>query len=244
MVMAAGFVVASAPAMATPQDGLKGIDPRALFEGLKPYLLQRASRGEGIVPQGLLGEDSVDYRPFTLVSVPTAEIDKFMVIADESSPIPAKLQGLWWMDGNPFPDDLVSFGRSLWDPINRRIYIRVYDEAIWTWHDNIAGRITYRGARLNGLVYEVQLSNGDQFAMITPIIQIGLKHYRLPKALTYFTARYIQDGLWLRESWVFGVKANTYNLRRIVRADGTREEAFAEYLKVALPSTLIARRPY
>ena len=65
--------------------------------------------------------------------------------------IPPNLQGLFYMEGNPAPDDIASFGGSDWafndyDGVNDASVdaeISVYGNRVWSWHDNAAGRATY-----------------------------------------------------------------------------------------------------
>ena len=65
--------------------------------------------------------------------------------------IPTNLQGLFYMEGNPAPDDIASFGGSDWafndyDGVSDASVdaeISVYGNRVWSWHDNAAGRATY-----------------------------------------------------------------------------------------------------
>jgi hypothetical protein len=56
---------------------------------------------------------------FELIEIRSEQVDQEMIIAGESSGIPEVLQGLWWMDGNPLPDEVISLGGSTWDPETR-----------------------------------------------------------------------------------------------------------------------------
>ena len=62
-----------------------------------------------------------------------AQIDEYVPIADARTGLPESLQGIFWMDGNPLPDKVVSFAASTWDAENRRTSIKVYGEGIWSW---------------------------------------------------------------------------------------------------------------
>lgn len=183
-----------------------------------------------------------DHPRYRLVEVPTREIDKHMPIADGSNGIPEALQGLWWMDGNPLADEVVSFGASTWDPASRTTRIQVYGERVWSWHPNAQGRALYFGVRNSKLVYELQCNEDITFCLIVPIVDVGEKEVRVPTSLVKFTARLISDGVWLRETSFFGREAHTYAFRRIVRGNGEREPAFEEFVRSAQPTQLLAER--
>ncbi|GAB5365948.1 hypothetical protein AAMO2058_001102200, partial [Amorphochlora amoebiformis] len=51
--------------------------------------------------------------------------------------IPENLRGVWWMSGNPQPDDLTCLHRSIWYPSQRRLRIYLTGMDSWTWHDSV-----------------------------------------------------------------------------------------------------------
>ena len=53
----------------------------------------------------------------------------------------------------------------------------------------------------------------------------------------------IEDGHWVRHSAYFGIPILDYQLRRIVKGDGTRDvSTYDEYLKFAGATALIGKR--
>ena len=183
-----------------------------------------------------------DTTAYRLVEVPSSSADAFMPIAGPRTGLPASLQGLFWMDGNPLPDKLVSFGASSWDAATRTTRIKVYDEGIWSWHGDLAGRALYGFVRAVELTYELQFNEALDFAEITPILHVSGKTVRVPSSIVRFTARLTGEGVLLRESYLFGRLFNTYHFRRVVTADGQRLPAFDDYVAVAPPTSVIAER--
>jgi hypothetical protein len=192
---------------------------------------------EGHASSALTFEDG-----YQLIEIRSDQVDREMFIAGEASGIPAVLQGLWWMDGNPLPDQVISLGASRWDPETCTTRIHVYGERIWSWDGNVLGRSLYAFVRAVSLVYELRFNQDLTSGTILPIVRLGGKQVRIPGALTKFTMRFVHEGLWLRESWFFGVFYHRYDLRRIVRSDGSRMDAFAEYARAAPARSYLAVR--
>ena len=91
-----------------------------------------------------------DTKKCELFPVRKEEILKEMLPGAIDTRIPPNLQGLFYMEGNPAPDDIASFGGSDWafndyDGVNDASVdaeISVYGNRVWSWHDNAAGRAT------------------------------------------------------------------------------------------------------
>lgn len=179
---------------------------------------------------------------YDLIEIPSDRVDEEMLIAGGSSGIPDALQGLWWMDGNPLPDEVISLGASTWNPDEQTTRIVVYGERIWSWHANIPGRMLYRMARRSRLVYELQLDQDPTHGTITPIIDILGARVRVPRWLVALTMERVRDGLWLRKSRFFGLIPHVYHLRRIVSGDGSRLDTYAAYVESAPPRSFLAVR--
>lgn len=179
---------------------------------------------------------------YQLVAFASEDADQVMTIGDGSTGIPPALQGLWWMDGNPLADKLVSFGASPWSPDTGQTSIVVYGEAIWSWHGDLEGRALYASVRAADLVYEVDYDEDLTFATITPTVKVGPVRVRVPASIVRFTATRISDDLWLRHSYLHGRLVHTYAFRRVVRGDGTREPAYDAYVAAAPPTSFIAER--
>ncbi|WP_437321563.1 hypothetical protein [Sorangium sp. So ce385] len=181
---------------------------------------------------------------YELIEIPSDRVDREMLVAGPSSGIPEALQGLFWMDGNPLPDEVVSLGGSVWDAETSTTRIHVYGERVWSWHADLRGRGLYALVRAARLVYELRLDAERTFGEIVPFVSLAGRRVRVPEQLARLTMRRVSDGHWLRESWFFGVFHHVYDLRRIVCGDGSRTDAFAAYASSApARSALAARRP-
>lgn len=179
---------------------------------------------------------------YELIEVSSDTINREMRIAGPMSGIPEVLQGLWWMDGNPLPDEVISLGRSIWNQDTRSTGIEVYGERIWSWHASIWGRSAYALAYRSRLVYELAFDEKLCVGTITPVMRVLGRRVRVPESLVRLTMHLEYDGVWRRESRLFGLFHHAYRLRRIVRGDGAREEAFADYVRSAPARSLLAVR--
>ncbi|MGK3983587.1 hypothetical protein WME99_11165 [Sorangium sp. So ce136] len=179
---------------------------------------------------------------YELVEVRSDQVDREMLLASESSGIPEALQGLFWMDGNPLPDEVISLGRSTWHRETSTTRIHVYDERIWSWHADLQGRGLYALARATRLVYELRFNADLTFGDIVPFVSLAGKRVRVPEQLTRFTMRRVSEDHWLRDSWFVGLFHHVYDLRRIVRGDGSRTDAFSTYARSAPPLSALAVR--
>ena len=186
--------------------------------------------------------DGRAHTDYTLIEILSDQVDEEMLIASESSGIPDALEGLWWMDGNPLPDEVISFGASRWNSDERATRIVVYGERIWSWHGNLAGRLLYRRTRRVRLVYEFRFDPDMTHGTIVPIITFLGIRVRIPGALTRLTMERVRDGLWLRKSLFFGLIPHIYHLRRIVSGAGSRLDTYAAYVKAAPPRSFLAIR--
>ena len=161
------------------------------------------------------------------------QIDQVMIIADEASEVPSELHGLWWMDGNPVADDVVSFAKSSWDENRRKTSIEVFGSGVWSWHDSEDGLRTFGGANRFKLTYNFTFNPELTFAQIIPVVSLGKIKLRIPKFIANFTMVRLDDGYWVRKTKFFGQDSGDYYLRRIVSADGVRAESFYDFLNSA-----------
>ncbi len=240
-VLMGSLLVAPASAVAEPASSVQAVastDPAMLA------LMRYAAELElGLVaPPSDAVAAAPDPTAYRLVEVPSNQADQYMPVANDRTGLPASLQGLFWMDGNPLPDKLVSFGSSTWDAASRTTRIKVYDEGIWSWHGDAQGRALYAFVRAVELIYELKFDEALTLAEITPILRIAGKTVRVPSAIVRFTARVVGDGVFLRESYLLGKLINTYTFRRVVTADGQRLPAFADYVAASPVTSVIAER--
>ncbi len=187
--------------------------------------------------------------PYELVSVPHSEIDSHLVIGSDATGTPANLQGLWWMNGNPLPDEVVSFAGMSWtdivedgEVVGHRGFVPVYDEGVWSWHDSVYGRGLYDLVLQNKLTYEVVFNADYTEAQVTPraklfglVPQVTLP----PSMLVDFDMRLVDENEFARDSVIFG-QPSSYRFRRIVDGQGKRLPAFQEFLAaVEAPNALL-----
>jgi len=168
-----------------------------------------------------------------VIEVPSDGIEAYMPIATGESGLPATIQGIWWMDGNPIGDILVTLGSSRYDPATRTAFLTTGDEGSYSFRTSVLTRQAYEQARDRGYGYVLQFDPTFQQASLTPSQLVEGKRRLVSERVVKFTMRYVEDGHWIRESSLFGVKIPDYHLRRVVRPDGVRDPAYADYLKHA-----------
>ncbi|KAI8913361.1 hypothetical protein EDD86DRAFT_104479 [Gorgonomyces haynaldii] len=178
-----------------------------------------------------------DCRDFKLQSFKTEDVASYLTIGTEAN-IPAALQdftGLWYMNGNPLADECLSFAGVKWDEKEQAYLAKVYDEKIWTWDDNIQGRVLYQAVRTAGLTYAITAVNATTYH-VKPLLRLPgyllNKDVAIGDMLAEFLIMKTEDpNQWRRASAFFGKPVADYKFQRIVYANGTRTEKFAnQYL--------------
>ena len=188
----------------------------------------------------LMSVNALARSPYSLESVPHEDIDSYMTIGSDETNTPKNLQGLWWMDGNPLPDEVVSFASAQIEAIEEdgeivgwEAYIPVYDEGIWTWHDSLAGRALYRAVEKNNLVYRGIFNADWTFGQVTPNVRLFsvLPNLNIPQSrLLDFSMTQVTENEWRRDSVLFGGESS-YRFRQIVDGEGNRLPAYDEYVQ-------------
>ncbi len=176
---------------------------------------------------------------YTYKIVPHEEIDQYLVPGSDATGTPEALQGLWWLDGNPVHDEVISFAGAQFQPIEEagkvvgyEAFLPVYDEGVWSWHNDVGGwrgYIVARKVRLTyHLVFDANFTSGD----ITPVVKLlpGQEPVEIPQSFfASFTMDLVNNNEWSRDTAVLGSKSN-YRFRRIVDGEGTRLPNFEDYL--------------
>ncbi len=178
-----------------------------------------------------------DCRDFSLQEIKTDEVEKFLTIGTKQN-VPKGLDdfhGLWYMNGNPLADEVLSFAGAKFDAQQNAYLARVYDEKIWTWSPNTAGRTLYQAVRQTGLTYKI-VKEDDATYQVTPLIflpeyLLGVE-LSIPALLADFEIKKTEDpDVWMRPSKFFGRNIGTYRFTRIVYANGTRtSKYYSDYL--------------
>ena len=156
-----------------------------------------------------------------LVSFDTVNIAEEMRIGTGETGLPESLQGLWWMDGVPYPEVVLSFGGSIWDADSRTLIGNPLEEGVMAFNDDLLGSLYYGlyGATQASMV--VQFNEDITSADISLNVRVLGMTIPLPQWFMSFTMFLVEDGLWDRDtSVIFFVPVGSYKFRRIVTADG------------------------
>jgi|GEM_PF-3287804 hypothetical protein len=176
---------------------------------------------------------------YGLLPVAHDQIDLFMVRGTPENNTPEALQGLWWMNGNPLPDEIVSFAGVEWQEIvengavvGYRGALPVYDEGVWSWHKSAFGRGLYNFVLSSRLVYVAEFNKDFSAGIVTPTFEpFGSgKDFEIPASnFVTFAMNKVDDNEYARDSIVLGGET-TYRFRRVVDANGVRLPAWQDYL--------------
>ncbi|NRA65928.1 MAG: hypothetical protein HRU19_15680 [Pseudobacteriovorax sp.] len=176
---------------------------------------------------------------YDLVSVPHKDIDGFLVPGSDATNTPEALQGLWFMDGNPLADEVISFASARFEPYvdaegnsGYKALVPVYDEGIWTWHDNAYGRLLYGLVLKSRLEYLIEFNEDFSEGQVTPTFDplILLPSIVVPPSmLVDFELNKVAEDEYARDSIILG-QVSTYRFRRIVDGEGRRLPAYEDYV--------------
>lgn len=156
--------------------------------------------------------------------------------------LPSVLQGVFFMDGNPLPDDCITLYNQAWDEKTNCLTLPVTGPTQWTFHNTILGWILLWAAKLSGFRYKIQFEDDSlQMAQVTPIT------FGIPVPRWIIDATMCQDDsakqgeLWQRKNVWFGglPRVGEYVLRRIVDEKGEYTPAFEDMLKKVDPTCLV-----
>ena len=151
---------------------------------------------------------------------------------EESKDLPEVLQGVFFMDGNPLPDDCITMYNSQWDAKNLTLLLQVFAPIQWTFHASIAGRFLIYFVKLFRVTYEFRFD--DETLKSADIIPI-LLGFKVPKFLANFLIEQDENtpngDTWYRTNILFGFSSSGgYILRRIVNKNGNYTPAFSNML--------------
>ncbi len=94
------------------------------------------------------------------------DIDGCLGHKNNAPGFPDSLQGVWWMNGNPLPDDVLSFANAKFSAEQERMLIAVGGARNWTFHPSSFGNILANAVDGLKIVYDVDLS--EDLAKIEP----------------------------------------------------------------------------
>ena len=159
---------------------------------------------------------------------------------NQSSELPAILKGVFFMNGNPLPDDCLTLEGGQWNPSSRCLMLPVYSPYQWTFSPTQAGHILLNLVQITKTTYEINFDQEFKKAQVTPII-LGL---RVPKWIADFSMIQTEDSTqgdkWYRQnSWLMGLShVGEYVLTKIIDRDGQSTKLFTE-LKSTIPNEFL-----
>ncbi|MBX2865610.1 MAG: hypothetical protein KTR27_18820 [Leptolyngbyaceae cyanobacterium MAG.088] len=160
------------------------------------------------------------------------DIATWMTVTQPTN-LPDVLKGVFFMDGNPLPDDCITLYNQEWDNTTNCLTVPVTGPTQWTFHRNFLGWVLLRGAQLSGFRYKIQFEDNTlQQAQVIPIT------FGLPVPRWIIDATMCQHGdnsngdLWERKNIWFGgfPRVGEYVLRRVVDENGQYTPAFQDML--------------
>ncbi len=156
--------------------------------------------------------------------------------------LPSVLKGVFFMDGNPLPDDCITMYNLEWDETMKSLTIPVTGSIQWTFHRTFLGWLLLRGAQIARFRYKVQFEDDDLKAAQVIPIAFGLPIPRLIVNATLCRDENAQNGdRWLRKNiWFGGIpRVGEYTLRRVVDENGQHTPAFQDMLSKVNPDCLV-----
>ncbi|AFY58435.1 hypothetical protein Riv7116_6079 [Rivularia sp. PCC 7116] len=159
--------------------------------------------------------------------------------------LPSVLKGVFFMDGNPLPDDCITMYNLEWDAENNTLSLPVFGQIQWTFHNSILGRLLLIGAWLSQFTYKIQFE--DETLQKSQIIPLSLG---IPIPKWIINATMCQDessqngDIWQRKNIWFGIipLIGDYTLRRIVDENGNYTSAFNDMLAKVENECLVVGR--
>ena len=156
--------------------------------------------------------------------------------------LPDVLKGVFFMDGNPLPDDCITMYNQEWDEKMKSLILPVAGPTQWTFHHTFLGWILLWAAKLAGFRYKIQFQDDHlKKAQVTPIT------FGIPVPRWIIDATMCQDenskngDVWQRKNIWFGgfPRVGEYVLRRVVDENGQYTPAFQEMLNKVSPECLV-----
>lgn len=164
--------------------------------------------------------------------------------AEHPAEFPEVLQGIFFMEGNIFPDDCLTMYSSEWNSEKLTLLLRIFDPAVWTFHSSMAGRMLLYLVKFARLTYLFQFSDAAlQHGHITPIVFGWCVPQWLVDFLIDRDPNTPNGDIWNRTNSFFGrAPEKGYTLRRVVDKNGKPTSAFPDFLaKVDSDCLIIAR---
>ncbi|KAJ3328925.1 hypothetical protein HDU76_009023 [Blyttiomyces sp. JEL0837] len=180
-----------------------------------------------------------DCRNFDLYQVKSEEIEKHIKIgtsANVAPGVPSYLHGVFYMEGNPLSDEVLSAADGIWHEAEKAYYIRVYDENNWSWDDSFSGRLLYDAVRTFGLTYKLTWDSSN-VTFVEPKFYlpayVGNEKLTITDMFANFTIIPTADpNFFIRRSSFLTKPVADYQFIKIVDGNGVKTE---KYNNVYLP---------
>ncbi|NES99089.1 MAG: hypothetical protein F6K61_00645 [Sphaerospermopsis sp. SIO1G1] len=146
--------------------------------------------------------------------------------------LPDVLKGVFFMDGNPLPDDCITMYNLDWNIETNSLVLPVFAPLQWTFHQTISGSILLNLVRIIQFKYKIEFSDAHlKNGQITPFI-FGIKVPKYIINATIYRDENSQGEIWQRKNLWFGgfFRLGEYVLRRIVDENGNYTPAFHQML--------------
>ncbi len=160
--------------------------------------------------------------------------------------LPTVLEGVFFMDGNPLPDDCITMYNSEWDENTLTLTLQTAAPLQWTYHKSFLGWLLLRSAQLTRFTYKIRFEDQSfQRAKITPCgLGVSIPRWVANLTMMQECENNGNGDVWRRENIWFGFipKIGNYTLRRVVDAQGQATPAFERMLKKVQEKCLVVAR--
>ena len=154
-----------------------------------------------------------------------SECTEWMVKNDS---LPDELKGIFFMDGNPLPDDLVTLEGGEWNAEKKILTIKFYGKnPCWTFHNTCMGRFSKYLLSCMYFNYKIYFSDDLTTGQIYPCFG----RIMIPRIISSFNMQkdLINDNVWARNNLFLGcIPTGNYILRRIYDKDRQLIDKFPE----------------
>lgn len=148
--------------------------------------------------------------------------------------VPKSFRGLWWMDGNPAPEIVLSFARAVYDKTKGTMTSLYNDQDSYIMQPSTSGIALWNKFRDAQVSLQVRIPAkvnmedpqfGDQLFVDTGISKVVVQTSLLPTT-------YVSDQHWKRETG-----NHCYNFRKIVDENGKKLPVYDRFVKNVMLQT-------
>jgi hypothetical protein len=159
--------------------------------------------------------------------------------------LPDILKGVFFMDGNPLPDYCITMYNLEWDVQNLTLFLPVFGELQWSFHNTTPGRLLLIAAWLTRFTYKIEFADATlRKSQVTPLA-FGIPIPRWAIDATMCQEENSDNGdTWKRKNIWFGgiARIGEYTLRRVVDKNGKYTPAFDDMLAKVESDCLVVGR--